>query len=185
MQNSKRSGTFPDTFTSYFDILDFITSHFAILETTIRSSGDNVLPNVYTGILTLILMPLFLLNNKISLKEKATYVLLMVFFIFCFNNNCANYIWHAFHFPNDLPYRFSYMYSFIVAVMGYKTLINFKAINIKDIVYSGLGIIAIVILAQKFLTNKMTNGTIYATIILVALWCGYLLSLKTRIFKKD
>lgn len=49
------------------------------------------------------------------------------------------------------------MYSFIVAVMGYKTLINFKAINIKDIVYSGLGIIAIVILAQKFLTNKMTN----------------------------
>lgn len=46
------------------------------------------------------------------------------------------------------------MYSFIVAVMGYKTLINFKAINIKDIVYSGLGIIAIVILAQNFLLTK-------------------------------
>lgn len=30
----------------------------------------------------------------------------------------------------------------------------------------------------------MTNGTIYATIILVALWCGYLLIVKTRIFKK-
>lgn len=182
--SSATSGTFPDTFTSYFDILDFITSHFAILETTIRSSGDNVLPNVYTGILTLILLPLFLLNNKISLKEKATYVLLMVFFIFSFNNNCANYIWHAFHFPNDLPYRFSYMYSFIVAVMGYKTLINFKAINIKDIVYSGLGFIAIVILAQKFLTNKMTNGTIYATIILVALWCGYLLIVKNKNIQK-
>ena len=35
--SSATSGTFPDTFTSYFDILDFITSHFAILETTIRS----------------------------------------------------------------------------------------------------------------------------------------------------
>ena len=182
--SSATSGTFPDTFTSYFDILDFITSHFAILETTIRSSGDNVLPNVYPGILTLILLPLFLLNNKISLKEKATYVLLMVFFIFSFNNNCANYIWHAFHFPNDLPYRFSYMYSFIVAVMGYKTLINFKAINIKDIVYSGLGVIAIVILTQKFLTNKMTNSTIYATIILVALWCGYLLIVKNKNVQK-
>ena len=182
--SSATSGTFPETFTSYFDLLDFITSHFAILETTIRSSGDNVLPNVYTGILTLILLPLFLINNKISLKEKATYVLLMVFFIFSFNNNCANYIWHAFHFPNDLPYRFSYMYSFIIAVMGYKTLINFKAIKIKDIIYSGLGIIAIVIVAQKFLTNKMTNNTIYATIILVALWCGYLLIAKNKNIQK-
>ena len=68
--------------------------------------------------------------------------------------------------------------------MGYKTLINFKAINIKDIVYSGLGVIAIVILAQKFLTNKMTNGTIYATIILVALWCGYLLIVKNKNIQK-
>lgn len=182
--SSATSGTFPDSFTSYFDLLDFITSHFAILETTIRSSGDNVLPNVYTGILTLVLLPLFLINDKISLKEKATYVLLMIFFIFSFNNNCANYIWHALHFPNDLPYRFSYMYSFIIAVMGYKTLINFKAIKVKDVVYSGLGIIAIIIVTQKFLTNKMTNNTIYATIILVALWCGYLLIAKNKNIQK-
>lgn len=178
--SSATSGTFPESFTSYFDLLDFITSHFAILETTIRSSGDNVLPNVYTGILTLILLPLFLANDKIKLREKATYVLLIMFFVFSFNNNCANYIWHAFHFPNDLPFRFSYMYSFIIAVMGYKTLINFKGIKAKDIVYSGLGIIVIAIVTQKFLTNKMTNNTIYATIILVALWCGYLLIAKNK-----
>ena len=72
--SSATSGTFPQTFKSYFDLLDLITSHFALLETTIRSSGDNVLPNIYTGILTFILLPLFLVNNKIKLKEKATYL---------------------------------------------------------------------------------------------------------------
>lgn len=178
--SSATSGTFPQTFKSYFDLLDLITSHFALLETTIRSSGDNVLPNIYTGILTFILLPLFLVNNKIKLKEKATYVVLIIFFVFCFNNNCAEYIWHAFHFPNDLPYRYSYMYSFIIAVMGYKTILNFKGIRVKDIAYTGLAIISFVIICQKFLTNKMTNSTIYATIIFVTLWCGFLFLLKNK-----
>mgnify|MGYP000627361106 FL=1 len=178
--SSATSGTFPQTFKSYFDLLDLITSHFALLETTIRSSGDNVLPNIYTGILTFILLPLFLVDNKIKLKEKATYVVLIIFFVFCFNNNCAEYIWHAFHFPNDLPYRYSYMYSFIIAVMGYKTILNFKGIKVKDIAYTGLAIISFVIICQKFLTNKMTNSTIYATIIFVALWCGFLFLLKNK-----
>lgn len=178
--SSATSGTFPQTFKSYFDLLDLITSHFALLETTIRSSGDNVLPNIYTGILTFILLPLFLVNNKIKLKEKAIYVVLIIFFVFCFNNNCAEYIWHAFHFPNDLPYRYSYMYSFIIAVMGYKTILNFKGIKVKDIAYTGLAIISFVIVCQKFLTNKMTNSTIYATIIFVALWCGFLFLLKNK-----
>lgn len=178
--SSATSGTFPQTFKSYFDLLDLITSHFALLETTIRSSGDNVLPNIYTGILTFILLPLFLVNNKIKLKEKATYVVLIIFFVFSFNNNCAEYIWHAFHFPNDLPYRYSYMYSFIIAVMGYKTILNFKGIKVKDIAYTGLAIISFVIVCQKFLTNKMTNSTIYATIIFVALWCGFLFLLKNK-----
>ena len=178
--SSATSGTFPQTFKSYFDLLDLITSHFALLETTIRSSGDNVLPNIYTGILTFILLPLFLVNNKIKLKEKATYVVLIIFFVFCFNNNCAEYIWHAFHFPNDLPYRYSYMYSFIIAVMGYKTILNFKGIKVKDIAYTGLAIISFVIICQKFLTNKMTNITIYATIIFVAVWCGFLFLLKNK-----
>ncbi len=178
--SSATSGTFPQTFKSYFDLLDLITSHFALLETTIRSSGDNVLPNIYTGILTFILLPLFLVNNKIKLKEKATYVVLIIFFVFCFNNNCAEYIWHAFHFPNDLPYRYSYMYSFIIAVMGYKTILNFKGIKVKDIAYTGLAIISFVIICQKFLTKKMTNSTIYATIIFVALWCGFLFLLKNK-----
>ena len=178
--SSATSGTFPQTFKSYFDLLDLITSHFALLETTIRSSGDNVLPNIYTGILTFILLPLFLVNNKIKLKEKATYVVLIIFFVFCFNNNCAEYIWHAFHFPNDLPYRYSYMYSFIIAVMGYKTILNFKGIKVEDIAYTGLAIISFVIICQKFLTNKMTNSTIYATIIFVTLWCGFLFLLKNK-----
>lgn len=64
--------------------------------------------------------------------------------------------------------------------MGYKTILNFKGIKVKDIAYTGLAIISFVIICQKFLTNKMTNSTIYATIIFVALWCGFLFLLKNK-----
>lgn len=182
--SSATSDTFPSEFTSYFDILDFVTSHFAGLETTIRSSGDNVLPNIYSGILTVLLVPLFIMNNKISLREKAVYVLMLIFFLFSFDNNCANYIWHAMHFPNDLPFRFSYMYSFVLIIIGYKAAVKLKAIKPRDIAATGMCFIFAVIVCQKFMTNKMTNITIYMTIAFILLWVFYLMLIRRRKYDK-
>ncbi|MBR5438407.1 MAG: YfhO family protein, partial [Clostridia bacterium] len=56
--SSATSGTFPTNPESYFSFFDFFANHFAALTTTIRSSGDDVLPNVYCGVLTIILAPL-------------------------------------------------------------------------------------------------------------------------------
>lgn len=178
--SSATSGTFPDTFISYFDLLDFITSHFVALETTIRSSGDNVLPNIYSGTLTIILLALFVINDKISIREKAAYIATLLFFLFSFDNNCANYIWHAFHFPNDLPYRFSFMYSFVLLIMGYKTISKFGSIKSRDIGFVGMGLVLTVIICQKFMTNKMSNYTIYATIASILMWCLFLMILKRK-----
>ncbi|MGN1123711.1 MAG: YfhO family protein, partial [Eubacterium sp.] len=182
--SSATSDTFPTTFVSYFDIFDFITSHFAAVEETIRSSGDDVLPNVYCGILTIILIPLYVINDKIKLKEKAAYILLLIFLLFSFDNNCLNFIWHAMHFPNDLPFRFSFMYSFVLLVMAYKTIINIKAISVRDIGFVGMGWIFFVCTAQKMATTKMSEATIYATIGFIILWTGFLMFIRKSNVKK-
>lgn len=171
---SATSDNFPKTFESYFSIFDFITSHLAGLETTIRSSGDDVLPNVYSGILAIILLPLFVANKDIRLKEKASYILLMLFLLFSFDNNCMNFIWHAFHFPNDLPFRFSYMYSFILLVVGFKSLCKIKSFEVKDITFVGMMWVFFIIIAQKMSTTKMIETTIYISLAFVLLWTGYL-----------
>lgn len=178
--SSATSDSFPDSFTSYFNIFDFITSHLADLETTIRSSGDDVLPNVYSGMLAVILLPLFVVNKDIRLKEKTAYILLLLFFLFSFDNNCLNFIWHAFHFPNDLPFRFSYMYSFILLVCGYKCIIKFKSIDIKDIGFVGMAWVFFIILAQKMSTTKMSEPTIYISIGFIIVWTAFL-----YIYKKN
>lgn len=172
--SSATSGDFPQTFESYFDIFDFITSHLAGLETTIRSSGEDVLPNVYSGILTIILLPLFIVNRDIKIKEKFAYTALLLFFLFSFDNNVMNYLWHAMHFPNDLPFRYSYMYSFIILIMGYNSLSKIKSLNVKDLCFSSMLWLFFIVVAQKMSTEKMSEACIYLSIGLVIIWCGFL-----------
>lgn len=175
---SATSDHFPTTFNSYFNIFDFITSHLAGLETTIRSSGADVLPNVYSGMLAVILLPLFVANKDIRFKEKMSYILLLILLLFSFNNNCMNFIWHAFHFPNDLPFRFSYMYSFILLVIGFKAFDKIKSFDVKDYCFVGFAWIFFIIVAQKMSTTKMLESTIYTSLAFVILWTGYLYLVK-------
>ena len=183
--SSATSDSFPTTFESYFTIFDFLTSHLSALETTIRSSGDDVLPNIYCGVLPLLLVTLYLINRRISLREKAVYIVLLLFLLFSFDNNAMNFIWHAFHFPNDLPFRFSYMYCFLVLVMAFRGLCRIRDIAYKDIVFVALGWLLYVIVAQKFMTTKMSEISIYVTIAFLILWCGLLLCLQKSGFKKS
>lgn len=176
--SSATSDSTPDTVESYFSVLDFIETHFAALETTIRSSGSDVLPNVYTSVLTILLVPLYMINSKIKIKEKAVYVILIALFFVSFNNNFANFFWHAFHFPNDLPYRFSFMYSFILLTIAFKGLMNLKGIKTKEIFLVGIIWIAFIAAASEMQTQKMTEVSIYVTLAFVVLCTGLLAILR-------
>ena len=181
---SATSDNFPVNFESYFDIFNFLSSHLAGLETTIRSSGDDVLPNVYCGILTCLLVPVYVANKKIRIKEKSLYIALLLVFLFCFNNNCMNFIMHALHFPNDLPYRFSFMYSFVLLIIAYKALIHIKALQYKDIAMIGMAWIFVVLLFQKFPTNKIEEATIYISIAFIIVWTAVLLLVRKGMLDK-
>ena len=183
-QSSATKDTFPNSFESYFNIFNFISSHLAGLETTIRSSGNDVLPNIYCGILSSRLLPLYLLNKEIRLKEKAIYVLLLLFLLFSFDTNYSNFIWHAFHFPNDLPYRFSYMYSFILLIAAFRTLKKFRAIEYRDIALSGMLWVAALVLFEKFPTEKFTDTTVYISLAFVIIWTGVLMLIKNNKLSK-
>ena len=130
--SSATAGSTPDEYKSYFSIFDFLANHLAGLEPTIRSSGEDVLPNVYCGMLTVLLIPLYLFSKRISATEKIASVVLLAIMYFSFNINFINFFWHGFHFPNDLPYRQSFMYSFILLIMAFKALKNIDEYNKKQ-----------------------------------------------------
>ncbi|MGN0485614.1 MAG: YfhO family protein [Acutalibacteraceae bacterium] len=168
--SSATSGSFSDDITSYFKYFDFTANHLAGLTTTIRSSGDDVLPNVYCGMLTVILAPLFFFTKSISKKEKVTTLALLTVLYYSFNLNFLNYFWHGLHFPNDLPYRQSFIYSFILLTMAYKTFIRLNEFTSRHFGAVGVGIVAFIFITEKITSKNVNEGTVLISLILVVLY---------------
>lgn len=182
-QCSATSGTFPEEFKTYFNVFDFAVNHLADITPSIRSSGGNVLPNVYCGILVVILLPLFLFTKTISAREKIISALVVVFFFLSFNTNYLNYIWHGFHFPNDLPYRFSYMYSFFLLIFAYKTLTRINEFSKNMILATGGAIAVFVVVAQKVESKNLTELSVYISLAIIAVYTIVLLMMHSKRFQ--
>ncbi len=183
--SSATSSTAPSEVENYFSIFDFISNHIAALEPTIRSSGDDVLPNVYCGMLTIILLPVFLFSNKITAKEKVASVVLLAFMFFSFNVNIFNYMWHGMHFPNDLPYRQSFMYSFILIKMAHRAFTHIYDFNKKHFLGIGIAILTFIVFIQKIGSKNVDNTTVIISIIftvLLTIVLGLLTSKKNQAY---
>lgn len=168
--SSATSGTFPTETDTYFNFFDFFANHFASLTTTIRSSGDDVLPNIYCGVLTIILAPLFFFTKSISKKEKVTTLLLLGTLYITFNLNFANYIWHGLHFPNDLPYRQSFIYSFILLVIAYKTFLRLNEFKARHFGIVGAALIAYLVIVEELTSKNVTDATVLLSLALIVLY---------------
>lgn len=106
-----------------------ISNSIAFVEPTTKEG----LPNVYSGVIAIILGLLFLTCGKISKRERIFCGILEVFFIYSFIDRRLDYMWHGFHFPNMLPYRFSFLYSFVLIYMAFRVFQNIKEIRLFQI----------------------------------------------------
>ena len=78
------------------------------------------LPNLYCGVATVMLACLSLTSPKIKLREKLCTLGMLLFFMLSFILRQLDYIWHGFHFTNMIPYRFSFLFSFVLLVQAYR-----------------------------------------------------------------
>lgn len=177
---SATSGSFPQDFKMYYDIFDFLANHLASVEPTIRSSGTDVLPNVYCGILTVMLIPLYLMSKTIRLRDKIAHVVLLGVLYFSFNINFANYVWHGFHFPNDLPYRFSFMYSFILLILASRAIDRIREFTGRELLLLGIGMMAFIVLVQKIGSKNVTDNTVLISLAFAFVYTLILAAMRSR-----
>jgi len=118
---------FPDTFrlniASTHDLkglLDAMRQVAGNMGGSIEPSFKEGLPNIYCGVGTLLLAMLYLMAGDVKLRDKLCCVFLLLFFNVSFIIRQLDYIWHGFHFTNMIPYRFSYLYSFVLLYMAYR-----------------------------------------------------------------
>ena len=106
------------------------------------------LPNLYCGVITTILSFLYLTCKKIKVREKLCCVGLLLLFSLSFIIRQLDYIWHGFHFPNMIPYRFSFLYSFVMLFMAYRAYLLRRQFRLWQVITAGVLSIAIMLCAN-------------------------------------
>ena len=134
LQNSARAETRFPNFRVYNSFASVLGNFIAFTPPT---SLDG-LPNLYSGLLSVILIPIFVLSKKISIREKVAYLTLLIFLILSVNINILNFIWNGFTATNMLPFRFSFIASFVVVVMAYKAYTVMDEVTKKDVIAIGI-----------------------------------------------
>ena len=110
------------------------------------------LPNVYTGISTLLLAFLFLMARNVKLRDKLCCVFILLFLIASFVIRQLDYIWHGFHFTNMIPYRFSFILSFVLLYMAYRAYLVRHRFRPLHFALSGLLTLEVFLLSKYALT---------------------------------
>ena len=80
-------------------------------------------PNAYVGLTCVVLAALWLiehLGRGEERRETLTDLALTIFLIISLRVNALEYVWHGFHFPNQLPMRESFLLVFVLASLAVK-----------------------------------------------------------------
>lgn len=153
-----------------FTFWEFLASHFTGVGSTILSSGISNAPNISTGVLTISLLFLFIINPKIKIKTKILYLSLLCFLVFSFFYAPLDFIWHALHVPNDLPYRYSFIYSFVLIIISAYSIINIEKLKTRYVTITYILTVILISLLHFFKYNNIESQIIILNFILITIY---------------
>ena len=123
---------------SFTPLLDGMRQVAGNLGVGIRHTFKEGLPNIYSGVSVLTMAFLFLTTGKVKLRDKLCSVGMLLFFILSFLLRQLDYIWHGFHFPNMIPYRFSFLFSFVLIWMAYRAWLLRHEFKVWQLITAGV-----------------------------------------------
>lgn len=134
-------------FASKIDLFDIFTKFFFGSYDTVRPEG---LPLVYCGIATLLLIPLYFISKRYSLREKASGAALCLVLLFSFSIQVIDMVWHGGQAPNWLNYRYSYMLTFLLIEMAAKAYHGIRDHSARHVVYAAIPLFLFLTLTEHF-----------------------------------
>ena len=177
------SADMPEETEFYNDILDILNQLLPNAQLTYRMG----LPNLYCGMFVVILLVFYWISKTVSLREKLLNGAFLIFLLQSLNINKLDFIWHGFHFPNQLPYRYTFVICFLLIGMAYKVFLRIDEIRIRHIwilLAAGSGYY---VLAQKILTEHIKDMElfVYSGLAWLALYGAVMILYKKGMLRKN
>ena len=164
---------FPDKITWYMNGLEELSRH--CLGVSMKVQADHW-PNIYCGVAVFFLVPLFLLNRKICWKDKVAKLVLLVLFLVSFACNVLDFIWHGLNYPDSLPGRQAYLYTWLVLVMGYEVYLKLRYMRLWQVAVVAVLGYGVVISAWVFTDVEGTDVWTYVlTLVFMTLYLALLI----------
>ncbi|MDE5584402.1 MAG: YfhO family protein [Ruminococcus sp.] len=162
-----------NTFPKNREFYEKWTDLFANLLSFSQPAKVEGLPNFACSMLAVFLFGVFLFSFGIKVREKISALVMLAVIVVSCNMNQLNYIWHGFHFTNQIPYRFAFIFSFVLvscAFRAYDVMIK-KGIQAYQLVLSLIA--PIVVFYFNYLKNpddftfNRTNITVLITAVAI------------------
>lgn len=171
------NNTFPTIMEFYEDWFKMLSNMIGFHEPTAKEG----LPNFYCGMFSIVLFGVFMVNRKIKIREKIIAGLFLAFIVVSCNMNILNYIWHGFHFTNMIPYRFSFLFSFILLTAAYRafTVIAEKS-DIFDIISMAIMACSVALISYNNQEEKAVLYSVIACFVYIAVMFVYHFGLINR-----
>lgn len=178
MDFAKPTGGYNFGWKGQFSPLEFVAQFAVDQYNSVNVEGK---PEVYCGVLALLCFPLFFFNRRIPWRQKVGYGILCFVMFYCMYFKEIDIWWHGGQMPNWLPFRYSFIFSFIVLSMAAMALRYASSINRMAVAGSAGGLALLLILAysKHYLNMKgveyLQKSTIIITILLLAAYAGFVI----------
>ncbi|MCL2488491.1 MAG: YfhO family protein, partial [Oscillospiraceae bacterium] len=176
---SASGGSLPDL-KADFNFFDLFGRHLYDTIPTIRSSKPPNLPNIFSGLLSFVALPVFATMKAIPLRRRLTYLGLAGALGLSFVFNQPNLIFHGLHAPNDLPFRFSFLYCFVIVLIAYEVLLRIDKLETRSLGIAGAGLFAYLIIEEKFGGDVYDFEQIWVSALFIGLYLLVLAVLSKR-----
>ncbi len=127
-------------------------------------------PEIYCGLLTLVLMPLFYLNKKVNRKKKIGYSLLIAVMVMCMLITPIDMMWHGGQVPNWLPFRYAFLLSFVFLTMAATAFANRDGIEKKHLIGSAVIMAVIIAIVAGLKFDQMAKGAVWISAALMGIY---------------
>lgn len=164
--------SFPTKVKTYFSVIDMLARH---CFNVIVETGLDHWPNIYCGVAVFLLLPLYVMQKKIPVREKAPKLILLAFMLISFSTNTLNFIWHGMNYPDSLPARQSFLYIFLLLTLCYEAFIHIQEHSGSEIMELFLGVLFFILLCEKLITDDSFTGVCFlATGIFLLFYAGFI-----------
>ncbi len=161
--------------------LDDVVGRLASFNEPVPKEG---LPNIYSGIVSVVMLGFFLASAKVSKREKIATMLTVGILLLSLVVSELDIIWHGFHKPNMVPYRYAFIMSFVLVAMAYRTYLTLFDNDTDNKKNTKIGTLAAVLISVLVSVCAVGEAKLVTVILSVALALVYVVVVQSYLNEK-